>query len=61
MPARRPCPTCPAAPARRAVKGWNVKVMGLNREGRHRDVTVAQEFWSELDTFLAARKSSLLY
>ncbi len=45
----------------RAVKGWNVAVMGLNREGRHRDMTVVQEFWGQLDAFLQAQKSTLLY
>lgn len=48
-------------PSLLAVKGWNVRVVGLNREGRHRDVTVVQDFWSDLDAFLQSRKSSLLY
>lgn len=43
------------------VKSWNVKILGLNRQSRHRDLTVAQEFWRLLDTHLAARSSSLLY
>jgi hypothetical protein len=51
----------PGVPGPGAVKGWNVRVMGLNREGRHRDVTVAQEFWSDLDAFLQSQKSSLAY
>ena len=43
------------------VRSWNVKVLGLNRQSRHRDATVAQEFWRLLDAHCAARGSTLLY
>ncbi|GAB4817648.1 hypothetical protein N2152v2_004694 [Parachlorella kessleri] len=43
------------------VKGWNLRVVSVNREGRHRDVTVAQDIWSDLDAFLQAQKSTLAY
>jgi len=36
-------------------------VVSVNREGRHRDVTVAQDIWSDLDAFLQANKSTLAY
>lgn len=43
------------------VKSWNVKILGLNRQSRHRDATMAQEFWRMLDTHLQARGSTLAY
>ncbi|EFN59429.1 hypothetical protein CHLNCDRAFT_56751 [Chlorella variabilis] len=43
------------------VRSWNVKVLGINRQSRHRDATVAQEFWRMLDAHLQARSSQLLY
>ena len=43
------------------VKSWNVRLLGLNREGRHRDVTAAAEFYRLLDAHLQAHKSTLLY
>lgn len=43
------------------VKSWNVRLLGLNREGRHRDITMAGEFYRQLDAHLAATKSRLEY
>lgn len=43
------------------VKSWNVRLLGLNREGRHRDVTVAAELYRLLDAHLQAQQSTLLY
>jgi parafibromin len=43
------------------VKSWNVKILGINRQSRHRDATVAQEFWHLLDAHLQARSSTLAY
>jgi parafibromin len=43
------------------VRSWNVKLLGLNRGSRHRDATVAQEFWRLLDAHLQARGSTLAY
>ena len=43
------------------VKSWNVRLLALNRQSRHRDATVAQEFWRLLDAHLQARGSTLLY
>ncbi|PSC73571.1 parafibromin-like isoform X2 [Micractinium conductrix] len=43
------------------VKSWNVRILGLNRQSRHRDATVAQEFWRLLDSHLTARGSSLAF
>ena len=40
-----PCPTpCLLASPQvdATVKSWNVKILGLNRQSRHRDLTVAQ-------------------
>lgn len=60
-----PCTPSNAHPSPRqvdaTVKSWNVKILGLNRGSRHRDATVAQEFWRLLDAFLQARSSSLAY
>lgn len=43
------------------VKGWNVKLIGLNRSVRHHDITAAQDFWKHLDAFLQARNCRLVY
>lgn len=43
------------------VKSWNVKILALNRQSRHRDATVAQEFWRLLDAHCAARRCPLAY
>lgn len=44
-----------------AVKAWKVKVYSLSREGRHRDIVIAQDFFKTLDAFLQAKKSTLAY
>ena len=52
----------PAAPPRgAAVKGWNVKLLALNREGRHRDGQVAQELWQQIDAHMAKAKRNFAY
>lgn len=54
-------PTQPITQVDATVKSWNVRILGINRQSRHRDATVAQEFWRMLDAHLAARSSTLLY
>lgn len=53
--------TLPPPQVDATVRSWNVKILGINRQSRHRDATVAQEFWRMLDAHLAARSSSLAY
>ena len=59
LPPTIPSPSAPQVDA--TVKSWNVKILGLNRQSRHRDATMAQEFWRMLDTHLQARGSTLAY
>lgn len=34
------------------VKGWNVKVMHLNRAHRHEDKPISNDLWKDLSEFL---------
>eukprot|EP00983_Pelagomonas_calceolata_P016254 514495-Pelagomonas_calceolata.AAC.2 len=43
------------------VANWNIKCLGLTRERRHMDMTVALDFYRHLDAFLYSRRSNLAY
>ena len=43
------------------VRQWPVRVLDLQRNGRHGDRAVQEAFWTELDRFLAASRSKLAY
>lgn len=43
------------------VKSWNVKVLTLEREIRHKDEAVVREFWDSLDQILRKRNSQLKF
>lgn len=43
------------------VRSWDVKTLWISKNNRHRDRMAAMEFWSQLDSFLATRKSTLAY
>jgi hypothetical protein len=34
------------------VTKWNIKLLALQRNKRHQDVTVFTELWTDLETFL---------
>lgn len=44
-----------------SIKKWNVKLLPISRHTRDNDQAVMREFWTHLDGFLKARKSSLAY
>eukprot|EP00271_Cylindrocystis_brebissonii_P014152 TRINITY_DN35406_c0_g1_i1.p1 TRINITY_DN35406_c0_g1~~TRINITY_DN35406_c0_g1_i1.p1 ORF type:complete len:528 (+),score=117.08 TRINITY_DN35406_c0_g1_i1:615-2198(+) len=50
-----------ASDATSAVRHWNVVFVTLSKHKRHQDRTAARAFWDKLDTFLSAKKSSLLF
>jgi hypothetical protein len=54
--ASRPSPTAPLFLWLPAVKGWNVKVFALGRQGRNRDIAVVQDYFKHLDAFLLSHK-----
>ena len=44
-----------------SVRGWDVKVLWISRNNRHKDRTAAMQFWEALDQFLASNRSTLAY
>lgn len=44
-----------------AVKAWNVKILTLEKDARHRDEAVLREFWDQLDAFLVKAHSQLAF
>ena len=41
------------------IARWNVKVLTLQRNKRHQDVTVMNEFWADLESFLRKERFSV--
>lgn len=42
-------------PVSAMIKGWNVKLLPLSRHSRHRDLTVATDYFRQLDSFLEGK------
>jgi len=43
-------------PVPKEVTEWNVKVIGIDKNNRHKDIAAFREFWTNLDRFLAEKK-----
>lgn len=39
-----------------AVQKWNVKALQIQRNKRHQDISVMNDFWADLDNFLKKEK-----
>jgi len=41
-------------------KKWNIKILNLQRNKRHQDISVQNEFWNDLESFLKKEKFNKL-
>ena len=38
------------------VKNWNIKVLSIHRNQRHKDIMIKRAFWEDLTKFLNSKR-----
>ena len=38
------------------IKNWNIKVLEVHRNQRHKDIMIKREFWEDMNKFLNSKR-----